>query len=155
MKTSAKLFNSKASYNYTFLEKFELGVVLIGSEVKSIRSGHASILNAHLSYNAPHIVIHNMFIGRYDKNTQKHKNIDENRSRVMLVKLREKNKMIAACKKPGVAIVPIELFWNKRGYAKIVCAIAEGKTQYDKRESIKDKEWRRAKEKIFKNRLMQ
>lgn len=150
MRASSKIINSRASYDYTFLEKFELGIVLIGSEVKSIREGRASLTNAHLSYNDPHIMIHNMFIAKYEKNTQKHRNLDETRARVMLVRKRERNKMIAACKMPGITMVPIELYWNKRGFAKILCAIAEGKTKYDKRESIKEKEWGRTKQKVLK-----
>jgi len=144
-----KIVNSRAYFDYNILEKFELGIVLVGCEVKSIREGRASLQNAYLSYEKPHVMIHNMHIGSYAKVPSKD---DPMRSRIMLVHKREKNKMMAIGKNSGLTIIPLELFWNRRGFAKILCAIVSGKTKYDKRESIKDKEWNRAKEIAVKNR---
>jgi SsrA-binding protein len=73
------------------------------------------------------------------------------RARIMLVKKREKNKIIAASKISGQTVVPLELYWNKRGLAKILCAIVVGKTNIDKRETIKKREWERQKHDIFIN----
>lgn len=145
-----RIVNSKAYFDYNIIEKFECGIVLNGCEVKSIRAGKASIKNAYVSYQDPHIMIHNMHIAEYDK--VQVKDCDTMRSRIMLVHKKEKNKMMAISKTSGSTIVPLELFWNKRGFAKIVCAIVTGKTLYDKRASIKEKEWNRSKQAILKNK---
>ncbi len=144
--------NSKAFHDYTILEKFELGIVLNGCEVKSIRDGRASIKNAHLSYKDPHIMIMNMHIDSWYKSDAA--KYDTTRARIMLLRKNEKNKMIAALKLAGQTIVPLELFWNKKGMAKLVCAIVVGKTNYDKRASIKEREFKRTKEILFKNRKL-
>lgn len=140
----------RALFDYEVIEKFDFGIVLSGNEVKSLRLGDASIVNAHLSYKAPHVVIHNMYIGAY-----KNDNTDPARTRIMLVHKREKNKLISIDKKGGHTVVPLELYWNKRGVAKLQCAIVVGKKTHDKRRSIKEREWQITKQRVLKNKLMQ
>jgi len=145
-----KILNRRALFDYAVVEKFELGIALYGWEVKSLRKGDATIANAHVSYNAPHVMLHNMHIGAWAN--EKRAADETDRSRIMLVHKNEKNKIMATSKIAGQTVVPLELFWNKRGYAKLVCAIVIGKTQYDKRESIKQRDWQRQKEAVLKNR---
>lgn len=146
-----KLLNRKAAYDYNILEKFEFGIVLTGVEVKSLRKGDASIAGSHISYNAPHIMIHNMHIAGYNKQLEADLT---NRSRVLLVHKKEKNKIMAINKTPGQTVVPLELYWNKKGIAKLLCAIVEGKNQRDKRETIKTREWNRQKATVLKNKVL-
>ena len=145
-----KIKNKKALFEYEILEKFELGIALNGSEVKSIRLGKVSLNNAYLAYKAPHIMICDMQIGNYLNSFDK--NIDSMRNRIMLVHKKQKNKMIAIEKIPGKTIVPLEGYWNKNGFFKLLCAIAQGKTNRDKREQIKEREWNRQKAEAFKYR---
>jgi len=147
-----KIVNRKAQFDYQIIEKFELGIVLQGWEVKSLRCGDATIANSHLSYNAPHIMIHNMHIGGYGNDVKTA--IETDRARIMLVKKSEKNKMIAINKMPGYTIVPLELYW-KNGLAKLLCAIVCGKTEYDKRHAIKERDWQRQKLHVLKNRRVE
>lgn len=149
-----KFLNRKAWYDYSILEKFEFGMVLKGWEVKSLRAGYANIAGAHLSFKAPHILLYNMHIGQQtsgqENSVHSRKAQEADRARIMLVKKRERNKIIAASKIAGQTVVPLELYWNKRGLAKILCAIVVGKTDIDKRETIKKREWEREKQRIFK-----
>ncbi len=156
-KINGKIINRRAHYDYQILEKFELGIVLYGWEVKSLRLGSASITNAHLSYNFPHVMIHNMHISAYEheRGYKKRSAQETDRSRIMLVRKNEKNKIMATHKLGGQTVVPLEVYWNKRGYAKVSCAIVCGKTEYDKRNTIKERDWQREKLSILKNRKME
>lgn len=144
-----KIMNRKALYDYEVLEKFELGIVLDSWEVKALRKGNATIMNAHISYSNPHIVIHNMHI------TSDKQNLDSTRPRILLVHKKERNKIMGANKIAGQTAVPLELYWNKKGFAKLLCAIVAGKKQYDKRASIKEREWSRNKERILKHQKLE
>ena len=154
MNKNRKIVNRRACFDYQILEKFEFGIVLYGWEVKSLRLGDATLVNAHLSYNAPHIMIHNMHIATYEhERSSKKRTADETeRARIMLVHKKEKNKLMAASKIPGQTIVPLELYWNKRGLAKVSCAIVSGKKEFDKRATIKERDWQRQKQQILKAR---
>ena len=138
--------NKKANFEYEIIEKFEAGIVLESGEVKSLRKGSATISEAYITYKAPHIIIMNMYIAQYENLKN-----ETRRNRILLLKKKEINKLLNYTKKKGATIIPLELFWNKKGFAKIVCASATGKKQYDKRASIKEKEWNRTKEIAIKN----
>lgn len=143
-----KWLNRRAKFDYEIAEKFEVGVVLQGSEVKALRKGLGSIQEAYIAYANPHIVIFNMNIPEITQAFEKH---EPRRTRILLVHKKEKNKMITNTQKKGKTIVPLEMYFNKRGIIKILCAIASGKTKADKRETIKEREWNREKEAEMKN----
>lgn len=139
-----KIVNRKALFDYKIIEKFEAGIVLIGLEIKSIREHKVSINNAYISYSHPHVYIYNMHIGALEVSKT-----NEDRARILLVSKKEKNKILALVKEPKKTVVPLELYYNKKGFVKILCAIAEGKTLFDKRRSIKEREWNLEKQRII------
>lgn len=136
-----RILNKKASFDYEIIEKFDFGLVLLSSEIKAVRDGKVSISEAYLNYKAPHMWINNMHIGNY-KNLE-HEN---KRERIILLKKKERNKLIAKVQQKGLTLVVLELYFTKKGFAKLKCGLCEGKKQYDKRASIKAKEQRREKE---------
>lgn len=143
-----KWLNKKAKFDYEICEKFEAGMVLLGSEVKSLRKGSGSITEAHVGFSDGELVVFNINIAKYSQGFEREH--DPLRKRVLLVKKKEKNRLFAAVKKKGQTIIPLEMYWNKRGFLKILCALAVGKNKSDKRQSIKEKEWKREKERAFK-----
>lgn len=140
-----RVLNRRARFDYELLDRFEFGIVLLSSEVKAIRDGKISLNEAYLAYKAPHFWIYDMFIGNY-KNLE-HEN---KRDRIVLLKKKEREKIISKIKKRGLTLIPLELFFNKRGFAKLLCALGQGKRGFDKRKSIKEKELRREKEMLLK-----
>lgn len=128
-----RIVNRRAGFDYKILEKVEAGIVLTGLEVKSIRAGRVSINNAYIIYGG-HVYIRGMHIGDSEA-----KECD----RILLVHKRQKNKIIAINKEGGKTAVALEMYFNSRGYAKILYAIVEGKTKHDKRETIKKREMSR------------
>lgn len=133
-----KILNKKAKFDYEIFENFEFGVVLLSSEIKAIREGVCNLQDAYLDYCFPHLYIYNMFIGEY-KNL-KH---ETRRDRIILLKKKERNKLLAKVQKKGYSVIPLELFFNKRGFAKLKCGLGVGKKLYDKRKSIKERDLRR------------
>ncbi len=134
--------NRKASFNYHFLEKFIAGIMLTGTEIKSIRAGKANINEAYCFLTRKgELFIKNMHITEYDKGT--HYNHDPIRQRKLLLTKREIDKIESKITGPGVTIVPTKLFISERGLAKLEIAVATGKKQHDKRESLKEKDAKR------------
>jgi len=146
-----KVLNKKAFFEYEIFEKFEVGIVLCTGEVKSIRQNRVNIADAYISFENPYLVICNMHIAQYDQNFSS--KYEPYRSRILLAHKKEINKMIGAINKKGHTIVPLELYFNKKGFAKIKCAIATGKKLHDKRATIKERDWNREKEKLRKYKL--
>lgn len=130
--------NRKASYEFAFIEKFEAGVVLKGSEIKSIREGKASITEAYCFVGKDELFIKGMNISPYSESSF---NVpDPVRERKLLLKKREIEKLRAKTEEKGLTIVPVRIFINSRGLAKLEIALAQGKKIYDKRDSIKKKD---------------
>lgn len=142
---SMKILNKRARFDYEILEKFEFGIVLLSSEIKAIRDGKVSINEAYMSYQTPHMFIYNMHIGNY-KNLEN----ENKRDRIILLKKKERSKLIAKIQKKGLTLVPLELYFNKRGYVKLNCGLGQGKKEIDKRQTIKERELKREKESLFK-----
>ncbi|WP_342261831.1 SsrA-binding protein SmpB [Alphaproteobacteria bacterium endosymbiont of Tiliacea citrago] len=140
-----KILNRKAKFEYEILEKFEFGIVLLSSEIKAIREGKLSFNDSYLGYKIPHLWIYNLHIGNY-KNLE-HEN---KRDRIILLKRKERNKIISKIQKKGLTLVPLELFFNKRGYAKLLCGLGQGKKLYDKRQTIKERDQKKEKESLLK-----
>lgn len=134
--------NRKASYEYQFMETHEAGIVLMGSEIKSIREGKVSLQEAYCFFRGEELFIKGMTISIYLEST--YNNHDPLRERKLLLKSRELEKLKAKTQEKGLTIVPTKLYINSRGLAKLEIALAKGKKLYDKRESIKKKEESRA-----------
>jgi SsrA-binding protein len=131
--------NKKAYFNYFIEETFEAGISLIGSEVKSIRGGHVSILEGYISINEGEAFIKKMYIKNYE-NISSASVPYETRERKLLLKKSELKKLFEKQKMQGLTIVPTKIYFNKRGFCKLEIGIAKGKHTYDKKNVIKDRE---------------
>lgn len=130
--------NRKASFEYEFLDKYETGLVLKGTEIKSIREGKASVQEAYCYINKGELFIKGMNISPYSNSSFENHQID--RERKLLVKKKELEKIQSKIEEKGLTIVPTRIYINKRGFAKLEIAVARGKKLYDKRDSIKKKD---------------
>ena len=143
--------NKKANHDYFINEKFEAGIVLTGSEVKSLRINTGSIKESYITDKEGELWLTNCYIKQYSSSNE---NADTNRDRKLLVSKKELNKILGASRKDGMTIVPIILYFNTKGLAKLTIGIAKGKKKQDKRNSIKDKEWGIKQQRLVKNRLI-
>ena len=134
--------NRKASFNYFFLDILEAGIVLKGSEIKSIRNGKVNIADSYAVEKNGEIVLINSHIASYKQAS--YSNHDPISERKLLLNKREINKLIGKLQRDGLTVVPTKMYF-KKGKAKIELAIAKGKKQYDKRASKKDRDWSRDK----------
>ncbi len=143
---SVQIKNRKASYQYEFIEKFEAGMVLKGTEIKSIREGKASIQEAYCYLKNDEVLIKGMNISPYSNASfESH---DMTRDRKLLLKKKEIEKLRTKTEEKGLTIVPVRLYLNNRGFAKLEIALGKGKKIYDKREDIKKKDQKRELERI-------
>ena len=134
--------NRKASFNYFFEDLIEAGIVLRGSEIKSIRKGKVNISDSYAIEKKGEIVLINSHIASYkEASYSNHKPLDE---RKLLLKKKEINKLIGRTQRDGFTLVPTKMYF-KKGKAKIEIAVAKGKKHYDKRQVKKDREWNRYK----------
>ena len=143
--------NKKANHDYFINEKFEAGIILTGSEVKSLRINTGSIKESYITDKEGELWLTNCYIKKYSSSNE---NIDTNRDRKLLVSKKELNKILGASKKEGMTIVPIILYFNTKGLAKLTIGIAKCKKKQDKRHSIRDKEWSIKQQRLVKNRLI-
>jgi SsrA-binding protein len=133
--------NRKASFEYSFIDKFLAGIQLTGTEIKSIREGKANINEGFCVFNHDELYIRNMHIAHYFNGT--YNNVEEKRDRKLLLNRNELNKLQNKLKDQGLTIIPLRLFINEKGYAKMEIALAKGKKLFDKREDIKKKDTER------------
>ncbi len=138
--------NKKASYEYTFLENYEAGIILQGTEIKSIREGKVSLQEAYCFIEEEEVFIKGMNISPYSQAS--FKNHEPTRVRKLLLSRREIDKIASKKDEKGLTLVPVKLYVTARGFAKIEIALAKGKKLYDKRESIKEKDQKRELKKI-------
>lgn len=127
--------NKKARYEFEFIETYTAGIVLSGTEIKSIRNGKASIMESYGVLDNNEIFIRNMYIQEYENGT--HYNHKPRKDRKLLLNKTEIKKISRKIKLKGLTIVPVNLFISNKGYAKVNIAVAKGKKLYDKREDIK------------------
>ncbi len=132
--------NKKARHEFKIGETFEAGLVLKGTEVKSLRDGKASLNEAFAYMKDGELYLKNMYIKRYEQGSWA--NHDERRERKLLLKRRELNEIDKLVSQKGKTVVPLKLYF-KNGYAKLLIGMAEGKKKYDKREDIKEKDLKR------------
>jgi SsrA-binding protein len=133
--------NKKASFEYEFLDVYTAGIQLTGTEIKSIRDNKASIGEGYCVFIQEELWIRNMHIAEYDKGS--YNNHEPKRDRKLLLNRQELKKLGNKVKDKGLTIIPVKLFLNDKGLAKIEIALARGKKLYDKRESLKEKDTKR------------
>ena len=141
--------NNRVNYNFTISNKIEAGIVLTGSEVKSLRINTGSIRGSYIIEQNGELWLSNSFIKKYQNSTDN--NYNPSRNRKLLVKKKEFNKIAGSIKQEGFTIIPISLYFTDKGFAKLSCGIAKGKKKIDKRESIKQRDWNRKKQRLLKN----
>lgn len=139
--TNLNIKNKKASYEYTFLEKFTAGIQLTGTEIKSIRDSKVSIAEAYCFIKNGELFIKGMHIAEYDPGS--YNNHDPLRERKLLLNKIELKKLEKKLKNKGLTIVPLRMFINDNGYAKLEIALSQGKKIHDKRDSLKEKDLKR------------
>tara|TARA_B100000029_G_scaffold283923_1_gene277610 strand:- start:1022 stop:1471 length:450 start_codon:yes stop_codon:yes gene_type:complete len=145
-KKNAVAINRRANYDYKIGDKFEAGIVLKGSEVKSLRNNRADISHAFISYEKGEIFLKNSNIPKYLASGIL--NHETNRSRKLLLKKKEIKKMLGNINNKGNTLVPLRIFFSSKGFAKLLMAVGEGKKKYDKRQTKKEREWKRQKKLI-------
>ena len=141
--------NKNAFHNYEILEKFESGIALEGSEVKSLRQGRASLKESYGKVENGEVVLYNFHISSYDSSFEKHEPL---RKKKLLLHKREIRRLLKKTQEKGLTIVPIKVYSNNRGFVKVEIALAKGKLLYDKRRVLKEKEQKREIERKLKNR---
>lgn len=133
--------NKKASYEFFLLEEFVCGIVLVGTEIKSIRLGKASLIDSFCSFKDNELFINNMHIAEYEFGNNF--NHEPKRSRKLLLTKKELKKIKKKITEKGLTIIPVNMFINKEGLCKLTISIAKGKKLHDKAESIKEKDIKR------------
>lgn len=146
---SVNIKNKRASFDYEFIETFTAGIVLTGTEIKSIRSGKASLVDTFCFLAKGEVWVKNMHITEYFYGS--YNNHVVRRDRKLLLNKKEIKKLERGTKETGFTIVPVRMFVNEKGLAKLVIALAKGKKQYDKRESLKEKDDKRDMDRIKKS----
>jgi len=135
--TQKEFKNRRASYEYHILEKAEAGIVLTGSEVKSIREGKLNLSDSYARVDGGEVFLVNCHISEYKNASFGHEPL---RKRKLLLHRREIRKLEKATAEKGLTLVPLRLFFNDRGYAKVEIGVARGKQRHDKRQSMKERE---------------
>ncbi len=140
--------NKRATFDYELVDTYTAGIVLTGTEIKSIRLGKASLVDTFCYFTNGELWVKNMHIAEYFYGS--YNNHSARRERKLLLSRKELNKLMRDAATPGFTIVPVRIFINEKGLAKIVIALAKGKKQYDKRESLKEKDDKRDMARMFK-----
>jgi SsrA-binding protein len=141
MEKNISIKNKKAGHEYFLLQEFTAGIQLSGTEIKSIRDGKASIVDAYCTFKGDELFVFAMHIAEYTYGT--YNNHEPKRDRKLLLTKRELRKLQTKVKEKGLTIIPTLLFINEKGLAKLTIALAKGKHHYDKRETLKDKDHKR------------
>ena len=142
--------NRRARHNYTIEDALEAGLVLTGSEVKALREGRGNIQESYATEKNGEIFLVNAHISEYRQaGPQNH---EPRRARKLLLKRREIRRLIGAVQREGVTIVPLKIYFNARGIAKVEIALGRGKRQYDKREAEKKRDWDRQRARLIREK---
>lgn len=142
--------NRKARFEYAVEEELEAGIVLTGTEVKSLRQGKANIADAYAAEIKGEIWLLNAYIAEYDAGNRF--NHEPLRHRKLLLHKKQVKKLLGRLKVRGITIVPLSFYFNARGIAKVKLAVATGKKSYEKRETIKKRDWQRDKARIMRQK---
>ena len=145
---SINIKNRKAEYEYFLLTTYTAGIVLSGTEIKSIRAGKANLTDSYCSFINNELWVHNMHISEYANGS--YNNHEPKRDRKLLLNRKELNKIERTLQDKGITAVGLKIFINERGLAKLLVGVARGKKQYDKRETLKEKDAKREMERFTK-----
>ncbi len=140
--------NRKARHNYFIDDTIEAGIILMGTEVKSLRAGKVSIGEAYAGEKDGDLYLFNANITEYDSGNRH--NHAPTRPRKLLLHKREVDRLLGAVNRKGMTIVPLDIHFNDRGYAKVTLGIARGKQMHDKRATAKDRDWKRDKARLMR-----
>jgi SsrA-binding protein len=143
--------NRRARFDYFIEHTFEAGIMLEGTEVKSLRGGKASINEAYAKPQKDEIYLLNAYIPEFEQAGQ-HLQHETHRPRKLLMHKREINRAINAVNREGMTLVPLSIYFNKRGRAKLELALAKGKKLHDKRQTTKERDWQRDQSRLLRNR---
>jgi SsrA-binding protein len=146
-----EIVNRKAKFEYSFIQMYEAGLVLTGTEVKALRLGMANLNDAYCLFDHGSLTVKNMFISEYDHGTIY--NHDSRRDRRLLLRKTELKKLERRVTEKGYTIVPYRLYFSERGFAKLEVALAQGKKAFDKRDSIKERDSKRDLDRLKKIKL--
>lgn len=142
--------NRKARFNYEFVETFEAGLQLTGTEVKSLREGKATIAESYASDEGDEIYLINAYIPEYLQGNRF--NHEPRRPRRLLLHRRQINKLIGSIQREGMTLIPTKVYFNDRGRAKVELALARGKKLHDKRATERARDWQRDKARLLRDR---
>lgn len=142
--------NRRATFDYEITDTYTAGIVLTGTEIKSIRMGKASLVDTFCYINNGEVWVKNMYVAEYFYGT--HYNHNERRDRKLLLNRKEIRDLARESEGTGYTIVPLRLFVSQKGYAKLVIGVARGKKEYDKRQSIKERDDKRELARMFQKR---
>lgn len=140
--------NRRARYDYTIDDEYEAGIMLTGPEVKSLRNGKCSIMESYVSIDGNEAFLVNAHIDPYEQANAPNYTHEPRRLRKLLLHRKEINKLVAKSQREGYTIIPLSMYFNSRGIAKLKIATGKGKKKYDKRETEKRKTWEREKKSI-------
>jgi SsrA-binding protein len=140
--------NRRARHDYLITDTLEAGIILAGSEVKTLRLGQASIAESYAAERAGELFLFNAYIPIYKPANRF--NHEERRARKLLVHRRERDKLLGSIKREGITIVPLGIYFNARGIAKVELGVAKGKRKADKRASEKARDWQRQKARVMR-----
>ncbi len=147
-KSDITIKNKRATFDYEISDRFTAGIQLLGTEIKSIRDGKAGLTDTYCTFLGDELWVKNMNISTYFFGT--YNNHEPRRDRKLLLTRRELTKLLRATKETGFTIVPIKLFINEKGLAKLEIGVARGKKSYDKRQTLKEKDDKREMDRAFK-----
>ena len=142
--------NRKAHFNYEILDTYEAGIMLTGPEVKSLREGHAQIAESYVAPDKGELFLVNSHIDEYKSGKSGFIEQNATRPRKLLLHQKELSKLVVAVRQKGLTIVPLDLYFNGRGVAKVKIALCRGKDVRDKRQTIKEREWKRDQGRIMR-----
>jgi SsrA-binding protein len=141
IKKTVNIQNRRASYEYSFLDKYTAGIMLTGTEIKSVREGNVNLGDGFCTFLRDELWLNQINIAKYTEGT--YTNHEPTRPRKLLLNKKEINQLLKKSQEQGVTIIPTRLFINDRGFAKVEIALAKGKKLYDKREDIKERDVKR------------
>jgi SsrA-binding protein len=147
-KQKIEIVNRKATFEYYFVQEYDAGIMLTGSEIKSIRDGNANLSDAYCLFEAGELWVRNLYIAEYAYGTDS--NHLPRRTRKLLLRKPELRKLERGIREKGATIIPYKLYISDRGFAKLTIALARGKKMFDKRETIKEREGKRDMDRINK-----
>lgn len=149
MQKTINILNKRAKFDFEFIDRYDAGIVLTGTEIKSLRLGKASITESFCEFSGHELFMINSHIEEYSFGT--HYNHKAKSERKLLLNKKELKKLLKDVQNKGLTIVPLRLYINEKGFAKVEIALARGKKNYDKRETIKDRDTKRDLDRLKKS----